>query len=56
MFPGCGGEGKFPVNFEYRKNIEFSYSLLSYVCSKEEVGQEANETISDLPQKEEVEI
>ena len=48
------GREKFPLKFEYGKNIEFSSSLLSYVCSKEEVGQEANETISDLPQKEEV--
>ena len=33
-----------------------SASSLPYVCSKKEVGQEANKTILDLPKKEGVEL
>ena len=36
--------------FKYGKNKEIDSSLLSYLSSKEEVGQEAYDTISDPPQ------
>ena len=30
---------RFLVQFEYRKKRYISYGLLSYVCSKEEIGE-----------------
>ena len=42
------GKNKFPVIFEYGKNIEISSSSLSYLCEKEEVLQEIDEIIYDL--------
>ena len=45
------GKNKFLVQSEYRQKIKMSYSLLLYVSSKEDVGQGANETISDTTKK-----
>ena len=52
-FQAVVGNKKLLVQFKDGKRREMSSSSLSYVCSKEEVGQEANGTISDLPKKEE---
>ena len=46
------GKNKFLVQYEYGQKKEMSSSYLLYLCEKEEVGQEAYETTSDLPQKE----
>ena len=39
------------VQFLDRNRIEMSASSLSYVCSKEEIGQDGNNNISELPPK-----
>ena len=45
------GEKIFLVQFQDVQDSKMSYCLILYVCSKEEVGQEVDETISDLPPK-----
>ena len=47
------GNKKFLVQSEDGQRRETSSTSLSYLCFKEEVGQEANETISDPPPEEE---
>ena len=41
----------FLVQFKYRHIIYMSYVFLSYMCYREEVGQESNKTISNLIKK-----
>ena len=43
------GKKNFSVLFEYGHKKEISASSLLYVCEIEEVGKEADETISALP-------
>ena len=43
------GNKKFVVRFEYGQKRDMSASSLLYLCDKEEVGQEVDDTISDLP-------
>ena len=43
------GKKNYVLQFEHRQKREMSASLLSYVCEKEEVGEEVDETIYDLP-------
>ena len=45
------GKKNFLVQFEDGQNKYMSDSSLFYICEKEEVFQEADETISDLPEK-----
>ena len=45
------GKNNFLVQFKYGKKRDMSSCFISYVCSKEEVGQEVDEPISDLPPK-----
>ena len=42
------GKKNFEVPFEYGKKKEMSASSLSYVCDKEEVGEEVDDIISTL--------
>ena len=48
------GKKKFLFQFVDGKMKYISSTFLECVCSKEEVGQEANKTISDLPKKKKV--
>ena len=50
-FQDVVGKKKFLVKFEDRHNKEMIASSLSYLCDKEDVGQEADETTSYLPKK-----
>ena len=50
------GNNKYLLQFKDRQKREMSSHSLSYVCSKEEVGQEVDEPISDLPPKEQGEL
>ena len=50
------GKKKFLVQFKDGQRREMSSCLLLYVCSEEDIGQEVNETISDLPPKGEGEL
>ena len=43
------GKNKFLVQFKYIQKRDMGYCLIMYVCSKEEVGHEANKPISDSP-------
>ena len=43
------GKKKVPVQFEDTHNRDIIDSLLSYLFEKEEVVQEVDETVSDLP-------
>ena len=43
------GNNKFVAQFEYEKKKGMSVSSLSYVCEKEEVGEDVYETTYDLP-------
>ena len=45
------GKKKFVVQFEDGQKREMSASSLSYVCEKEEVGEEVDKTIYDLPNR-----
>ena len=45
------GKNKFLVKFEYGQKIEIIASSLPYLCEKEEVGQEVDYIISNLPPK-----
>ena len=42
-------KNKFLVKFEYGNNRDISASSLPYLCDKEEVGQEVDDIIYDLP-------
>ena len=50
-FQAMAGKKKFPFQSEYRQRIYMISISLICVCSKEEVNQEANETILYLPKK-----
>ena len=50
------GKKKFLFQLVDGQKIYMSYCLLVYVCLKEEVGQDVDEPISDIPQKEQCEI
>ena len=45
------GKKMYLVKFKYRHKTEMSSHSLSYVCSKEEVGHETDDSISNLHQK-----
>ena len=45
------GKNKFLVQFKYGQYRYISASFLTHVCSKQEVGQEVDENISDPPSK-----
>ena len=45
------GKKKLLVQFKYGHNRETSDSSLPCLCSKEEVDQEVDDTISDLPKR-----
>ena len=45
------GKKKFIVQSKDRQRREMRDSSLSNLCEKEEVGQEVDETISDLPKR-----
>ena len=49
FFQDVLGKNNFLVQFEDGQKRDISASLLPSVCSKEEVGQEVDDTISDLP-------
>ena len=51
MCPVCGREEDFSDVFEDGQNKEMSPSSLKYVCEKEEVGKEVDETLSYLPKR-----
>ena len=42
------GKKEFLVQFEYGQKRDMSSCFISYVCSKEEVGQEVDEPKSEL--------
>ena len=48
-FQDVVGKKKFLVQFEDIQKIYMSASFMSYLCEKEELGQEEYETISGLP-------
>ena len=45
------GKNNFLVQFEYGQKKQMSASLLYYLCEKEEVGQEADDNTSHLPEQ-----
>ena len=44
-------KNRFLAQFVDEQNIDMSYSLIQYLCSKEEVCLEMEEPISNLPKK-----
>ena len=48
------GKKKLLVIFEYCKKKEISASSMSYLCEKEEVGQEVDDIIYDIHKREQV--
>ena len=49
FFQSMTGKNNFLVKFQDRKKIDMSSCSIFYVCLKEEVAQELDETISGLP-------
>ena len=45
------GKKKFVVKFEYGQKKYMSSSSMSYVCEKEEVSEEVDKTIYDIPKR-----
>ena len=45
------GKKNFVVKFEYGQKKYMSSSSMSYVCEKEEVSEEVDENMSDLPKR-----